>query len=75
MMYRTGRGYLSFSWYCRRALTETVAGVAAAVRIGDAIFGRTLVARILPAWAGTVAATLLNMAMDCVAGMESMSIG
>ena len=38
----------------------------AAVRIGDAMFGLAAVARTLPAWAGTAAATLLNIVEDCV---------
>lgn len=33
----------------------------AIARTGEAILGRTVVLSALPAWAGTVAATLLNM--------------
>lgn len=54
---------LSFSWYCRRPLTDTVAGTAA--RTGDAIFGLADVATIRPA-RGTAAATLLNIVRGCV---------
>lgn len=54
-------GYLSFSWYCRRPVTLIVAGATAA-RTGEAMFGRAAVARTRPAWAGTAAATLLNIA-------------
>ena len=56
---------LSFSWYWRRPMADTA---GAAVRIGDAMFGLAAVARTLPAWAGTAAATLLNMVEDCVCG-------
>lgn len=55
------REHLSFSWYCRRLLADTVADAAA--RTGEAIFGRAPVEITLPACAGTTAATLLNMAM------------
>lgn len=53
-------GDSSFSWYCRLELTVTVAG-AAAVRTGEAIIGRAVVATMRPT-CGTTAAALLNMA-------------
>ena len=53
---------LSFSWYCRRPVTFTVADTDA--RTGEAMFGRAAVARILPVCAGTAAATLLNIAKE-----------
>jgi hypothetical protein len=53
---------LSFSWYCRLPAAETV---GAAVRRGEAMLGLAAVARTRPAWAGTAAATLLNMARVC----------
>jgi hypothetical protein len=55
---RKTKGDLSFSWYCRR---PTVDAVGAAVRMGDAMLGLAAVASTRPAWAGTAAATLLNM--------------
>lgn len=54
---------LSFSWYCRVPAIETV---GAAVRRGEAMLGLAAVASTRPAWAGTAAATLLNMAKICV---------
>lgn len=50
---------LSFSWYCRLPAADTL---GAAVRRGEAILGLAAVASTRPAWAGTAAATLLNMA-------------
>lgn len=55
---RGAMGNLSFSWYCRRPAADT-AGTAA--RMGDAMLGLAAVASTRPAWAGTAAATLLNM--------------
>ena len=54
---------LSFSWYCRLPVADTV---GAAVRMDEAMLGLAAVARTRPAWAGTAAATLLNMAKRCV---------
>jgi hypothetical protein len=59
---------LSFSWYCRLPIAFAVAGTAD--RTGDAIVGLAPFASTLPAWAGTAAATLLNIADECVCSRE-----
>lgn len=56
--FRKTKGDLSFSWYCRCPIVDTA---GAAVRMGDAMLGLAAVASTRPAWAGTAAATLLNM--------------
>jgi hypothetical protein len=61
------KGDLSFSWYCRLPMADTV---GAAVRMGEAMLGLAAVASTLPAWAGTAAAILLNMANTCVCGVS-----
>ena len=56
-------GDSSFSWYCRRPTAETA---GACVRMGETMLGLAADARTRPAWAGTAAATLLNMAKMCL---------
>ena len=68
-VFESGVGYLSFSWYC---LLPTADTAGTAVRIGDTMLGLAAVASTLPAWAGTAAATLLNMVvMTVCSGFEN----